>query len=87
MEKKCTFSEHRLRIPIDERLDFSSTLEDSIIQLRKEVPQELVVTMFQKLVSFRPFTRYLRHFDNVSHPVESTPNPVHACGKVDRAGY
>ncbi|PPQ79064.1 hypothetical protein CVT26_003969 [Gymnopilus dilepis] len=49
MQKKCTFSKHRLRVPAEERVDLSNALEDSIIQLRKEVPQELVVSMFQKL--------------------------------------
>ena len=51
-----------MRLAIDERVDLSSALEDSVIQLRKEVPQELVVSMFQKLVRssfssslFRPF--------------------------------
>lgn len=39
-----------MRLAIDERVDLSGTLEDSIIQLRKDVPQELVVSMFQKLV-------------------------------------
>jgi chloride channel 3/4/5 len=48
--KKCTFSQNRMRLAIDERVDLSSALESSIIQLRKEVPQELVVNMFQKLV-------------------------------------
>ena len=48
--KKCTFSQNRMRLPIDERVDLSGAIEDSIIQLRKEVPQELVVNMFQKLV-------------------------------------
>lgn len=39
------------------RVDMSSTLERALIQLRKEVPQELVVTMFQKLVgSFKYFS-------------------------------
>jgi len=47
--KKCTFSQNRMRLAIDERIDLSGTLEHSIIQLRKEVPQELVVSMFQKL--------------------------------------
>jgi len=47
--KKCTFSQNRMRLAIDERVDLSGTLEHSIIQLRKEVPQELVVSMFQKL--------------------------------------
>ena len=41
-----------MRLAIDERVDLSGTLEHSIIQLRKEVPQELVVSMFQKLVRF-----------------------------------
>lgn len=50
IQKKCTFSKHRLRVPVEERVDLSSSLEDSVIQLRKEVPQELVVNMFQKLV-------------------------------------
>ncbi|KAF9563934.1 Cl-channel protein [Agrocybe pediades] len=49
MNKKCTFSKNRLRIPAEERVDLSDALEDSVIQLRKEVPQELVVNMFQKL--------------------------------------
>ena len=44
-----------MRLAIDERVDLSGTLEDSIIQLRKEVPQELVVNMFQKLVRFSSF--------------------------------
>jgi len=48
-QKKCTFSQNRMRLAIDERVDLSGALEDSIIQLRKEVPQELVVNMFQKL--------------------------------------
>ncbi|KAH9479507.1 H(+)/Cl(-) exchange transporter 5 [Psilocybe cubensis] len=48
-QKKCTFSKNRLRVPAEERADLSEALEDSVIQLRKEVPQELVVNMFQKL--------------------------------------
>ncbi|KDR80589.1 hypothetical protein GALMADRAFT_240906 [Galerina marginata CBS 339.88] len=47
--KRCTFSQNRLRVPAEERVDLSNALEDSIIQLRKEVPQEQVVNMFQKL--------------------------------------
>jgi chloride channel 3/4/5 len=55
LDRKCTFSENRLRVPADERVDLESTLEDSVIQLRKEVSQELVVNMFQKLASFFGF--------------------------------
>ena len=53
--KICTFSQNRMRVPAEERIDLSSALEDSIIQLRKEVPQELVVNMFQKLVRQNSF--------------------------------
>lgn len=31
-------------------LNFSSLLEEAVLQLRKDVPLELVVNMFQKLV-------------------------------------
>lgn len=52
LDKSCTFSAiNRLRVDALERVDLSSVLEDSVIQLRKEVPQELVVNMFQKLVN------------------------------------
>lgn len=34
----------------DPTIDFSSTLDSTILQLRKEVPRELVVAMFQKMV-------------------------------------
>lgn len=38
-------------VPADSTsLDLSELLEESVIQLRKEVPQELVVKMFQKMV-------------------------------------
>lgn len=48
-DKKCTFSQNFMRLSASMRVDMSSTLEAALIQLRKEVPQELVVTMFQKL--------------------------------------
>ncbi|KAH6916019.1 Cl-channel protein [Coprinopsis sp. MPI-PUGE-AT-0042] len=48
-DKKCTFSQNYMRLSASMRVDMSSTLEAALIQLRKEVPQELVVTMFQKL--------------------------------------
>ncbi|PPQ62897.1 hypothetical protein CVT24_006295 [Panaeolus cyanescens] len=47
--KKCTFSPNRFRIPLHERVDLPEALEESIIELRQEAPQELVVNMFQKL--------------------------------------
>jgi len=44
---------------MDERVDLENTLEDSVIQLRKEVPQEVVVSMFQRLVGFIISTCFL----------------------------
>ena len=76
-----------MRLAIDERVDLSDTLEDSIIQLRKEVPQELVVSMFQKLV--RPFSSLFKkkqtHFKKKIF-LEFASNLVHACWQVNRVG-
>ncbi|KAF9005995.1 Cl-channel protein [Cyathus striatus] len=47
--KKCSFSPEQSMLPWEEKIDLSKTLEDAVLQLRKEVPQELVVNMFQKL--------------------------------------
>ncbi|KAF5355341.1 hypothetical protein D9758_006073 [Tetrapyrgos nigripes] len=46
--KKCFFSTKN-GVSSDNRIDLSSSLENSITQLRKEVPLELVVRMFQKM--------------------------------------
>lgn len=49
-ERQCSFSDRRP----DEESDFevlSGLLEEATMQLRKELPQELVVNMFQKLAS------------------------------------
>ncbi|KIK61661.1 hypothetical protein GYMLUDRAFT_165705 [Collybiopsis luxurians FD-317 M1] len=46
--KKCRFSSKHFSSS-DEYLDLSRCLENSIISLRKEVPQALVVRMFQKM--------------------------------------
>lgn len=40
-------------------VDLSGSLEESVLQLRKELPAELVVSMFQKLVRFS-LVRYRR---------------------------
>ncbi|TFK39947.1 Cl-channel protein [Crucibulum laeve] len=47
--KLCSFSPSQSLLPWEERIDLSGTLEEAVLQLRKEVPQELVVSMFQKL--------------------------------------
>ncbi|KJA14347.1 hypothetical protein HYPSUDRAFT_208768 [Hypholoma sublateritium FD-334 SS-4] len=50
LDKTCTFSAtNRLRVDTLDRVDLSDALEASVIQLQMEVPQELVVNMFQKL--------------------------------------
>jgi len=46
MTRKCCFSSQPSS---SDRLDLSDLLEEAVLQLRKEVPQELVVSMFQKL--------------------------------------
>ncbi|KAJ7849995.1 Cl-channel protein [Mycena olivaceomarginata] len=45
--KRCVFSS-QTSSP-DEQVDFSSLLEEAVLQLRQEVPKELVVNMFQKM--------------------------------------
>lgn len=47
--KKCSFCSRDSLLRADTRIDLSSSLEEAVLQLRKEVPQELVVNMFQKL--------------------------------------
>ena len=41
----------QLAAPETDTLDLSSALDTTTLQLRKHVPRELVVTMFQKMVS------------------------------------
>ena len=67
LDKICTFSPiNRLRVDALERVDLSSALEDSVIQLRKEVPQELVVNMFQKLVNITSVFPLVDGLDNLA---------------------
>jgi hypothetical protein len=74
-----------MRLAIDQRVDLSGALEHSIIQLRKEVPQELVVNMFQKLVRFGSLLS-LFLFPKTNTLLEFASNLVHACWQVDRLG-
>ncbi|KAF8631881.1 hypothetical protein AX15_002146 [Amanita polypyramis BW_CC] len=48
-DKKCCFSLRQSQLSESERIDLQRTVEEAILQLRKEVPQELVVRMFQNL--------------------------------------
>lgn len=48
-DKICTFSKNYMLVSASNRIDMSSTLETTIIQLRKEVSQEMLVSMFQKM--------------------------------------
>lgn len=45
----CSFSQNIFSQPPTNHVDLSGTLEEAVLQLRKEVPQELIVSMFQKL--------------------------------------
>lgn len=49
----CSFSRDIFSQPPINHVDLSGTLEEVVLQLRKEVPQELIVSMFQKLVRLR----------------------------------
>ena len=76
--RRCTFTSQQLAIQEDLE-DLSDAVEEAVLQLRKEQPQELVVDMFQKLVSSRPHLQNLeskccshRTFDKFySHMKES----------------
>lgn len=50
VERRCTFSKE-LAASQPEIADLSGLLDDTVLQLRKEVPLQLVVNMFQKMVS------------------------------------
>jgi len=50
IRKKCSFSIRDSLLPETSRINLSVCLEEAVLQLRKDVPQELVVNMFQKLV-------------------------------------
>lgn len=47
--KNCIFAPSQL--PPTETIDLSRELDDAVLKLRKEVPLELVVRMFQRMVS------------------------------------
>lgn len=51
-ERRCTFSRRRFAAAVggDSFENMSEVIEEALLQLRKELPQELVVNMFQKLV-------------------------------------
>ena len=50
-ERRCTFSKRRFASQSVDFENLSEAIEEALLQLRKELPQELVVNMFQKLVS------------------------------------
>ena len=63
--QRCTFSSRRSATE-DNLENLSDLLEEAILQLRQEQPQELVVDMFQKLVSIAsdlwdPELKYYSH--------------------------
>ena len=52
LERRCTFEKPRRgeQRDTDPVIDLSGLLEEAVLQLRKDVPLELVVDMFQKMV-------------------------------------
>ena len=49
--RKCNFSSNSMSMSGEETVNLSGNFEEVVLQLRKEVPLEMVVTVFQKLVS------------------------------------
>ena len=72
--RKCSFSRRESVLPEADKIDFSASLEEAILQLRKDVPQELVINMFQKLVSSADSS--MMH--TCLYSTESAPNTIHA---------
>ena len=55
MERRCTFlPPSRVDQGDSGMVNLSGLLEEAVLQLRKDVPLELVVNMFQKMVSASP---------------------------------
>ena len=81
LTKKCCFSS---RPSSSGGVDLSDLLEEAVLQLRKEVPQELVVSMFQKLVSGRPH-EVIIHL--MATDAECSPDIVHTCRDAHGNGY
>lgn len=89
--KTCTLIRESAATSSTGIIDLSSLVED-VLQLRKEVPLELVVNMFRKLVRISSFLLCFRfyqfHRSNVVYGMEiteSTPCDVHTGGNID--GY
>lgn len=78
--KKCTFSIQDSTSSIASRMDVSDCLEEAVLQLRKEVPLELVVNMFQKLVCLFHHASLL---SSANRPIESSSYIVHAGRGID----
>lgn len=79
-ERRCTFSRRRFASQGDDFENLSEVIEEALLQLRKELPQELVVNMFQKLVSglFPLYPALLIHVQN--HLAEPSTYCLHTGG-------
>ena len=91
MERRCTFlPPSRVDQGGSELINLSSLLEEAALQLRKDVPLELVVNMFQKLVramSTQPTFPAIESAHAVYPATEPTTYPVFTGRKADGHGH
>ena len=68
---------------MSERIDLESTIEKAVLQLRKEVPQEQVVSLFQNMVRTSRFFEFTFLIDEL----ECAAGSVHANRNVGGHGH
>lgn len=81
--RRCTFLSRR-PITQDDSEDLSNVVEEAVLQLRKEQPQELVVDMFQKLVSVASLQMTSTSYGTRTEP---STNFIHARRKTNWHGH
>ena len=70
-------------MPESERIDLHNTIEKAVLQLRKEVPQEQVVGLFQNMVR----TIALFKFMFLTEELECAAGSIHASRNVRGRGH
>ena len=81
LAQECTFSTSAA--PESGFIDLSSIMEVSVLELRTEVPLELVVNMIQKMVSIPISPLFLKCQQDVQLPTELATDPFHTTGEAD----
>ena len=80
--RKALFSNPKREVEATENaVDLTALLEPSMLFLRQDTPQEVVISMFQKLVR-RLFTEETLLSSRPFSPAELAPNIVYACRRT-----